>query len=182
VWAPTLAWIALHALPSPSSALKIYDDLRLRHVLAETFSAVGIHGEDAWRAAAQVRVLLRMNIYASRFVAVHSDEFWKDDDVRWLTGIHGAADGTEEFDPQSFTTFVCWLQLPALIDVAMESSSNPKAEDDVTVVATNLAYAAKISSYDCERFLDFLHAEDKKDKRSVVEKPLSAPSDKETVV
>jgi hypothetical protein len=171
VWAPVLAWIALRALPSPGSALKIYDDFRLRHVLAETFSAVGIHGEDAWRAAARVRVLLRMNIPASRFPAVRCDDFWQDDDVRWLTGVHATDAGIEQFDPQAFATFVCWLQLPALIAVAEDASSNPKAANDVTAIAANLAYAARISSFDCQRFLDFLHAEDSEPHRQFVEEP-----------
>jgi hypothetical protein len=165
VWAPVLAWLALRALPSPAAALKIYDDLRLRHVLAETFSAVGIHGEDAWRAAAQIRVLLRIEVSESRLAAIRSDDFWKDGDVRWLTGVQGTLEDGERFDPQSFAAFVCWLQLPALISVAQHGSLTPKAANDVTVIAANLAYAAKVSSFDCQRFLDFHHAEDKNPKQ-----------------
>jgi hypothetical protein len=112
-----------------------------------------------------------MNIPASRFPAVRCDDFWQDDDVRWLTGVHATDAGIEQFDPQAFATFVCWLQLPALIAVAEDASSNPKAANDVTAIAANLAYAARISSFDCQRFLDFLHAEDSEPHRQFVEEP-----------
>ena len=179
VWAPVLAWIALRALPSPGAALKIYDDLRLRNVLAETFSSVGIHGEDAWRAAAQVRVLLRMNIHGPRLGAIRSADFWRDGDVRWLAGVHDAPEKREQFDPQRFASLVCWLQLPALIAVAEDASLHPKTASDVTAIAANLAYAAKISSFDCQRFLDFLHAEDTEGHRQSSEEPETALSNKE---
>ena len=88
-WAPVMAWIALREIPTPAAALALYDGLRLRHALAEAFSAVGVHGEQAWRAAAQVRALLLMNQFGSCSAAVRSAEFWHDADVRWLTGMHG---------------------------------------------------------------------------------------------
>jgi hypothetical protein len=159
VWAPVLAWLALRALATPTASLKIYDDLRIRHILAETFSAVGIHGEDAWRAAARIRVLLMSAASDSSFTARLSQGFWRDGDVRWLTGVHATAEGFEKFDPQNFAEFVCWLQLPALIAVAEDASLHPKRANDVTAIAANLAYAAKISAYDCQRFMDFLRSE-----------------------
>ncbi|MGA8937806.1 MAG: alpha-amylase family glycosyl hydrolase, partial [Acidobacteriaceae bacterium] len=69
-WAPVMAWMALRTVPSPAEALTLYDALRLRHVFAEVFSAVGLHGEPAWRAAAQVRALLMMNQFGSCAKAV----------------------------------------------------------------------------------------------------------------
>ena len=162
VWAPVLAWIAMRALPSPASALAAYDSLRLRHALAETFSSVGLHGEDAWRAAAQVRVLLTMNVLGTCSVAVRMEQFWQDPDVRWLTGIHGSEEAGEHFDRERFEAFVCWLKLPALIAGAEPSSLRTKAANDVTAVAADLVYAARLTSYDVHRLLEYLHAEDKK--------------------
>ena len=176
VWAPVLAWLTMRALPSPASALAAYDSLQLRHALAETFSSVGIHGEDAWRAAAQVRVLLTMNVYGTCSVAVRMEEFWHDPDVHWLTGMHGSEEAGEYFDRDRFEAFICWLKLPALIAGAEPSSMRTKAANDVTAIAANLAYAAKLAAYDVRRFLDFLRAEDKKNRRPSDKDPAPASS------
>jgi hypothetical protein len=164
-WAPVMAWIALRELPTPAAALALYDALRLRHALAEVFSAVGVHGEQAWRAAAQVRALLMMNRYGSCSAAVRSAEFWNDADVRWLTGIHGDVEEPEYFTQEGFEAFVCWLQLPALIAVGEGSAVQTKAAQDVTAVAANLAYAAKVAGYEVHRFLDVLRTGDLKKRR-----------------
>jgi hypothetical protein len=164
-WAPVMAWIALRELPSPTAALALYDGLRLRHALAEIFSAVGVHGEQAWRAAAQVRALLLMNQYESCSVAVRAAEFWSDADVRWLTGIHGGVEEPEYFTQEGFEAFVCWLKLPALIAVGEGSAVQTKAAHDVTAIAANLAYAAKVAGYDVRRFLDVLRTGDLKTRR-----------------
>jgi hypothetical protein len=164
-WAPVMAWIALRELPSPTAALALYDGLRLRHALAEIFSAVGVHGEQAWRAAAQVRALLLMNQYGSCSVAVRAAEFWKDADVRWLAGIHGGVEEPEYFTQEGFEAFVCWLQLPALIAIGEGSAVQTKAAHDVTAIAANLAYAAKVAGYEVHRFLDVLRTGDMKTRR-----------------
>jgi hypothetical protein len=145
--------------------MALYDGLRLRHALAEAFSAVGVHGEQAWRAAAQVRALLMMNQFGSCSAAVRSAEFWNDADVRWLTGIHGAAHEPEYFTQEGFESFVCWLKLPALIAIAEGSSVQTKAAQDVTAIAANRAYAAKVAGYEVHRFLDVLRTGDLKKRR-----------------
>ena len=162
-WAPVMAWIALREIPTPAAALGLFDGLRLRHALAEVFSAVGVHGEQAWRAAAQVRALLLMNQYGSCSAGVRSAEFWRDPDVRWLTGIHGGDEEPEYFTQEGFEAFVCWLQLPALI--AIGDGFGVKAAHDVTAVAANLAYAAKVAGYDVHRFLEVLRTGDLKKRR-----------------
>jgi glycosidase len=169
-WAPVMAWLALRALPSPAAALALYDGLRLRHVLAEVFSAVGVHGEQAWRAAAQVRALLLMHQYTSCAIAVRADAFWNDADVRWLTGIHGAgipgmAHEPEFFHQESFEAFVCWLKLPDFLTLGESAALQTKDAYKVTAVAANLAYAAKIAGYDVHRFLDVMHTGDLKKRR-----------------
>jgi hypothetical protein len=164
-WAPVMAWMALRALPSPAAALEIYDALRLRHALAETFSAVGVHGEQAWRAAAQVRALLLMSSYGSCSLAVRSEAFWNDGDVRWLTGVREAEHEPDYFEQEKFEAFACWLQLPALIAGCEASGFQSKTTHDVTAVAANLAYAAKVAGYDVRRFLDMLHSGDLKKRK-----------------
>ena len=166
VWGPVLAWITLRALPSQSAALVVYDGLRLRHALAETFSAVGLSGEPVWMAAAQVRALLVMSSYESCSAAVRSAAFWSDADVRWLTGIHETGEyetdahdamvRVERFDAARLEAFVCWLKLPALLEQAESDSGATKAAKDITAVAADLAYTAKVAAYDVRRFLEML--------------------------
>ncbi len=188
VWAPALAWIALRTLPSPAAALAVYDELKLRHALAETFSAVGETGEQVWWSAAQVRALLLMSTYASCAEAVGSGAFWRDGDVRWLTGVHEAAEikamdsdavvKVERFDREKFETFVCWLKLPALLPASESCSKHAaeqtKAVNEITAVAANVAYVAKIAKYDVRRFLEQLTVAREAERR--------APSEEEAAV
>jgi hypothetical protein len=173
-WAPLLAWIALRALPAEVSALAVYDGLRLRNALAAAFSSVGIHGEPAWRAAAQVRVLLLMRTFGLTSVAVRAPEFWQDPDVRWLTGTHGSPERGEYFEQERFEEFICWLQLPALTEGIEGSSSRSKAAHDTNAIAANLAYAAKVCAYDVQRFLDYRETEYKKELSKSIEDPAGA--------
>jgi hypothetical protein len=60
-----LGWCAIECLASTidpqnahRSALALFDRLRLREPLASAFHALGIEGEESWRAAARVKVLL----------------------------------------------------------------------------------------------------------------------------
>jgi hypothetical protein len=181
VWAPLLAWIALRALPTPAAALAVYDELQLRHALAETFSAVGLKGEQAWRAAAQVRVLLRTNVEATSLVAIRSEEFWHDPDVRWLAGINSTVEKEEYFNQECFEALVCWLQLPALIGVAEDRSFPAKAANDVAAMATNLTRLAKRASYNVRIFLDLLSAGNTKDESDPSAESATTLSEGQTV-
>jgi len=112
VWAPVLGWMAMRGLPSAKAALTLYDELQMRHALAEIFAGAGVTGEDAWRAAAQVRVLLRVGLAAALQEATKDAGFWEDADVRWLTGAHADEAGVEYFDRERFEALLRWVQLP----------------------------------------------------------------------
>jgi glycosidase len=65
MWAPILAWCALELLAesidaenAPQIALDLFDRLRLREPFAQSFAALGFEGEEAWRVAARLKVLL----------------------------------------------------------------------------------------------------------------------------
>jgi glycosidase len=65
IWAPVIAWCALETLAesvnaeNPESvAFDIFEQLRLRKPLAESFASLGFEGESAWRAAARIKVLI----------------------------------------------------------------------------------------------------------------------------
>ncbi len=173
-WGPVMAWMVLRAAPSPAYALALYDTLRLRHVFAEVFSAIGVQGEQAWRAAAMVRVLLLMSRFGSCSAAVRSEEFWNDADACWLTGIHGDVDEPQYFVQESFESFVCWLLLPALIEIGRKPQIDAKGAQDVTAIAANLAYTARVAGYQVHRFIDVLHTSDLKEQHKADFDQLSA--------
>ena len=70
MWGPVLGWCALqwlaesidsaHSGPAQSgrTALDLFDRLRLREPFAHAFAALGFEGEEVWRVAARVKVLL----------------------------------------------------------------------------------------------------------------------------
>jgi glycosidase len=65
MWGPVLGWCALQLLaesidvenPGPV-ALDLFDRLRLREPFAQAFAALGFEGEEAWRVAARIKVVL----------------------------------------------------------------------------------------------------------------------------
>jgi glycosidase len=65
LWGPVLAWCAIDCMASSIDAhnshrlaLELFDRLRLREPLAHALKELGVEGEESWRAAARVRVLL----------------------------------------------------------------------------------------------------------------------------
>jgi glycosidase len=65
MWSPVLGWIALQLLAESidprqpeRTALDLFDRLRLREPFARAFTALGFEGEEAWRVAARIKVLL----------------------------------------------------------------------------------------------------------------------------
>jgi hypothetical protein len=65
MWGPVLAWCALQLLAEwidkeqpERTALDLFDRLRLREPFAHALAALGFEGEEAWRVAARIKVLL----------------------------------------------------------------------------------------------------------------------------
>ncbi|MGA2276237.1 MAG: alpha-amylase family glycosyl hydrolase [Terracidiphilus sp.] len=65
IWAPVIGWCVLQLLAesidvanAPHLALDLFDRLRLREPLAQAFASLGFEGEEAWRTAARMKVLL----------------------------------------------------------------------------------------------------------------------------
>ena len=148
VWAPVLAWATLHASELLVSA-ELFDHLQLRSALAEAFSALDLHGDDAWRAAARVRLLLSTETETPATL-LGSTAFWKQGDVRWLAGINQANDA-EYMNKEQFGEVLSWLQLPALFTLAEgEASASLQAVEQVVAHATTVAWQA---GYDVDRFV-----------------------------
>jgi hypothetical protein len=121
-WAGVLAWIVVSSMPWKHEGA-VFDKLQLRSAIAEIFSSMGLEGEQMWRAAARVRVLLSLSGGAlakpDANVAdrMHTEAFWADPDVQWLAGVNKAG-GATYFNKEGFEEMVCWLQLPGLIEIA----------------------------------------------------------------
>jgi len=136
LWAPILAWVVLHSLPSKHKAA-LFDKLQLRSALAEIFATFGLHGEDAWRASARVRLLLAQEDEPVK-MKTGGEDFWADPDVRWLAGVN-ESQGATYFNKEAFEELVVWLQLPVLVG---GSSQNAVVEEAFL--------AAKTAGYNVE--------------------------------
>ena len=147
-----LAYLALHAV-QPGLDGTTFDSLQLRSALAEIFSSLELYGDDAWRAAARVRLLL---VYGDRpLTALLGDRaFWHDGDVVWLAGVHDAG-GTTYLNKESFEALLCWLALPALLDLSRAGGSAPSIEAIEETVTTASRSAAE-SGYTVPRLLALL--------------------------
>ena len=79
MWGPVLAWITLTLLAEAvdhdhpeTVALDLYDRLRLREPLGHAFAALGFEGDECWRVAARIKVLLLANSEVAEEPAVDS--------------------------------------------------------------------------------------------------------------
>jgi len=142
LWAPILAWIILHGLPGPYKAT-LFDRLQLRAALAEIFPSFGLHGEDAWRAAARVRLLLAAEDEPTK-IRPEAEHFWADPDVRWLAGVN-QSQGETWFNKEAFEQLVLWLHLPILL--------KPSTIDPDTAITTTFK-AAETAGYNVDKLLE----------------------------
>ena len=128
-WTPLMAYMLLHTLPGTAEPQALFDELDLRAALAESFTELGFEGEDGWRMAARVRLLLAGR---TTLEALRTETFWTQGDVRWLAGVN-ESEGISYVNKESFEQLLCWLQLPALLGVAGRLGGDdayeaPKAE------------------------------------------------------
>jgi glycosidase len=151
LWGPVMSWCLLQILAEavdgeniPHTALDIFDRLRLREPLAQAFDAIGLEGEEGWRAAARLKILLLIEsggeaaaedkqteaaeALAAEAMSVAparplvgasriSASLWQDPDVRWLTGYNEAG-GYSYVNREQYEELLWWLALPELLKVA----------------------------------------------------------------
>ncbi|MDQ1452855.1 MAG: hypothetical protein QOK38_2721 [Acidobacteriaceae bacterium] len=139
VWAPVLTWSLLHGLPL--DGVSMFDQLRLRHALADIFHALGMGGDDGWRAAARVRFLLHR---ANPLSPELSQREWQDGDVQWLSGTH-TSEGIRYFNQESHEELLWWIQLPGLV-AASPAEQRAAAQRSATAV-DRATRAAKDAGY-----------------------------------
>ena len=149
--APALGWLLLAALAVPESTVLdpaandpagLYDQLDLRAAFAEVFAALGLEGEAAWQAAANVRLMLRGPD------DLRTAAFWADGDARWLAGANESA-GVIYVNKEQFEELVCRLSLPRLVAVAAGQGTLPPVERAIEQVFASMTQAG----YDLDRWL-----------------------------
>jgi hypothetical protein len=150
IWAPVLAWITLHSLPLQDDHAALFDKLQLRSALSETFTAIGMEGENTWRAAARVRILLSHTDTSP--AATRTEQFWSDPDVRWLTGVNESS-GVTYFNKEGFEELLGWLQLPALINLAQQSPINLDSIKALEAAVLESCKSAQTAGYNLDLYL-----------------------------
>jgi hypothetical protein len=154
-----MAWLVFQTLPPSFSPLEVFESVNLRWALAETFSSVGLEGETAWKAAAQVRVLLKFTGDEDSRKILRTEEFWKDPDVRWLTGVN-LASGIEYMNKERFEELLCWFELPALIGIAASAPLFLEEVAPLTSTAMDLTGLLQRSGFAYQKFLRLLGSTD----------------------
>jgi len=153
IWAPVLAYVLLRAIPNQTDLAAAFEKLQLRPALAEIFSSFGLEGENAWRAAARVRVLLLAD--QSKADSLLDQVFWKDADVRWLAGVN-ESHGVTYVNKEGFEELVTVLQIPALLAVeqaAVQPSVRSSALAGVEAKVAHRIRAIATAGYKLGEFL-----------------------------
>jgi hypothetical protein len=162
MWGPVLAWCVLELLaesidaemPEPV-ALELFDRLRLREPFARAFAELGFEGEESWRAAARIKVVMLTEAELARGRAARPADggpvdliglpadLWQDPDVRWLTGAHEAA-GHTYIVREPYEELLWWMRMPSLLKLAGEAAPRKPEVDAISkCVADALAQAEK---------------------------------------
>jgi len=158
IWATVIAWCAMDALgklrapiDSDRAAAELFDALRLREPMAESFGALGMEGEERWRAAARVRAAFAhaqwspgVKITAGRPAAPYS--WLHDPDVAWLIGVHGYQ-GISYFNRESFERLLWWMALRALLEIATSPTPDPEKVRELEQALQARMRAAELAGY-----------------------------------
>jgi len=143
-WAPVVAWCLLRAfsdmLPKEDAA-EVFDRLYMRTALSQVFSSLGLDGEEGYRAAARIRILLANPGSTTEFR-------WTDPDVIWLTGLH-EADGYQYFNQEAYEHLLWWNCLPRLLDLATKGEGTKRTETQIAIL--DMAHVLKAAMQAAKR-------------------------------
>ena len=146
-WAPVLAWLMIDSLATDAAEITmLYDRLQLRSGVSEALRSVGVDGENVWRMAARIRVLLS-NPKVTTAAQLADSALWNDADFRWLTCLTESA-GVTYVNQECFEEMVWWLQLPRLL-----GDTDPA---EISALAQAAEAAAKDSGYDVAKLRELL--------------------------
>ena len=175
MWGPLLGWCVLELLAESldsetpqQMALELFDHLRLREPFAEAFGSLGFEGEEGWRVAARIKVVLLSEAgigqsesptvvpeaptLASERIALAPD-LWADPDVRWLTGVH-EADGHSYLVREHYEELLWWLLMPALLRIAGEPTLNRTAMVRIGEMVDEALASAEAAGYRIDKLLE----------------------------
>jgi hypothetical protein len=132
IWGPVVAYGVLEGMAkaiddkdTASTAVALFDRLRLREPLARAFSGGGAVSEDGWRAAARVRLaFFGQTLTPAKPTKAAADDsfagfprpFWDEGDARWLMKVHESA-GEWYFNKELHQQMLWWAQLPDLLEI-----------------------------------------------------------------
>jgi glycosidase len=211
LWGPVLAWSALQLLAESIDAekpervaLDLFDRLRLREPFAQAFNALGFEGEDGWRVAARIKVVLltgagigKKEADASTMAAPVSaktrkvqpsakDErvalapaLWLDPDVRWLTGTH-ESEGQAYLVREPYEELLWWLLMPSLLRLAGEAAPSRSAVEKLASIVEEALATAEAANYRIGALLN-VEAGPKVDKKPAEKRKSPSPKAKPAV-
>jgi hypothetical protein len=149
--------------------LDLFDRLRLRAPFAKAFADLGFAGEEGWRVAARIKVVLltgagvgKHDDGATEVEPLASESanppmvvgesvslspvLWLDPDVRWLSGVH--PDGGQEYlVRESYEELLWWLLMPSLLRLAGEPSPAAKAVRQMSKTVEEALATAEAANY-----------------------------------
>ena len=150
-WGPVMAFCLLDGVAqaiggkdTASTAVEVFDRLRLRDPLARAFSLEGEVTEDGWRAAARVRLAFAASVKPSKaeddVFAGFSRAVWDEADARWLLKLHEAA-GEWYFNKELHQQLLWWAQLPGLLELASATKRAVRSPLSLKVIEERLQEA-----------------------------------------
>jgi glycosidase len=167
-WAPLLATITLAGFPGSIAKPELFDRLQLRRALAGVFDTFGLHGEDAWRAAARVRLALLLE-GAAPTLALRTEAFWADADAQWLLGCN-ESEGILYFDKFKFEQVLTWLHVTQPLGPSALAATKPS-----TFTLQQLAAHADAAGYVVATFRSTLQTQEKPKPRKATKKSKEPP-------
>jgi hypothetical protein len=155
VWRTVLAWCVLEAAgrrhgPSDpdAAAARLFDALRLRAPLAESFAGRRSPEDEHWRAAARLRASFALAARSAPYNWVH------DPDVAWLIGVH-PHEGANYLVKEHFERLLWWMILPDLLKAAGEEKPDLGRFDVVKDEIDERMEAVAKGGYKVETLEDF---------------------------
>jgi hypothetical protein len=154
-WAAVVAWAAIHSLGElldpidpAQGGCRLLDAMKFRQPMADAFSHLGLQGEDRWRAAARVRVLLANQAWLpGAEPSARSPYSWlHDPDVAWLINVH-EYEGVRYFNKESYECLLWWMALPALVRVAESPTVDSKLVAELEAQLSSRMKAAGAAAY-----------------------------------
>jgi len=165
IWGSLLGWCALEALghacdaaEPDRAAVRLFEALRLREPLAEALGALGLEGEERWRAAARVRAAFAHAVWAPGAATVAARPaaayaWLGDPDVAWLIDKH-EPEGAHYFRQESYERMTWWLALRALLGIAAAARPDLEAVRPLERALPERLRAAEDAGWRVEAFLE----------------------------